>query len=176
MFFLLYLQDSVMDKDTFYGERTVSYRFLRNLVNLCEDAEWPIDIVITEPPAGGDRNDIEDHDDNSVDNETMPQEIASEVDVFYDESAEYTSKTSKRQRRELPKWKSHIVPHPDLIQNKQESANIFYLEIAQILLVSEWAVFDKVFGNMFSCLVSETNKYAWRDCNMPKFHISSQKM
>lgn len=95
-----------MDKDTFYWQRTVSHRFLRDVLSLCENAERHIDIAITVAPAGGDRSDIEDQDDDNLeDNETKSQEIVSEFNVFYDEPAEGTGKISKRQRKKLLKWK-----------------------------------------------------------------------
>ena len=72
------------------------------LVSKCR--KKTIDIPTTRSPSGGDGSDIEDQDDdNLVDSATMPQEIAREVVVFYDEPAADTSKTSRRQRGELPR-------------------------------------------------------------------------
>lgn len=166
-----------MDQQTFYGQRIASHRFLRDAVHFSEDLEGD-DIANTGPPAGGDGSDIEQQDDDNLqDEKTTPEETASEV-VFYEEPVENVCTNSKRQRRDLPKWKhSHITPQQDLIQDKQGSAKqILLKKCPDLAAVSEWSIFEKVFQNMLSHLVCETNKYAKRDCNIPSFHISCEEM
>ena len=79
-------------------------------------------------------------DDNLVNSAIMPQEIASEVD---DDPAVDTSKTSKKQRGEMSRWKnSHVIPQPDLIQKVQSAKQILLMNYSDIAGSSEWAVFD----------------------------------
>lgn len=177
----MFLQDRKMDRQTFYGTSISSHRFLRDAAEFAEDTEGATDIAITGPPPGGDGSDIEQLDDDNLEENVMPKEIASEVDVFYEdheELVENISRKSKRNKRDLPKWKhSHIDSQPDIFQDKQESAKQKLLEKCPDLAgASEWAVFEKVFQNMLTHLVCETNKYAKRDCNIPNFNLSCEEM
>ncbi|XP_045118906.1 piggyBac transposable element-derived protein 3-like [Portunus trituberculatus] len=108
-----------MDSGTFYGPKIRSQRFLRDAIDFAETREGDVDIVITGPPGGGDDSDIEQLDDDTlVDVEGMPEEVAGEVDVMYEESDEDTTAyqvSRKKQKLSVPKWKqSHITPQVDL--------------------------------------------------------------
>lgn len=100
--------------------------------------------------------------------------------MIYEESdEEFPPNTSrKKQKSSLPKWKrSHISPRIDLHEDKHESAKQLLLGKSPSLAgASEWTVFVIVFQNMLEHLVSETNKYANRDKNMPDFQITEEEM
>ena len=170
-----------METGPFYGPKICSKRFLRDAIDAVQGIEGDADIVITGPPEGGEGSDIEQlDDDNLQDSGTMPEEIAGEVDVIYEESDEDSTleTTRKKQKSSLPKWKhNHIPLQPDLQKDKQESAKQSLLNKSPDLVgASEWTVFVKVFQNMLQHLVCETNRYANRDKNMPDFQITNDEM
>lgn len=171
-----------MDSGTFYGPKIRSQRFLRDAIDFAETREGDVDIVITGPPGGGDDSDIEQLDDDTlVDVEGMPEEVAGEVDVMYEESDEDTTAyqvSRKKQKLSVPKWKqSHITPQVDLQKDKKKSAKQLLLKKSPELSgASEWTVFQKVFENILQHLVCETNRYATRDKNMPDFQITAEEM
>lgn len=80
-----------------------------------------------------DDSDIEQLDDDTlVDVEGMPEEVAGEVDVMYEESDEDTTAyqvSRKKQKLSVPKWKqSHITPQVDLQKDKKKSAKQLLLK------------------------------------------------
>ena len=170
-----------METGAFYGPKVCSQRFLRDAVDIAQGIEGDVDIVITGPPEGGDGSDIELLDDDNLQEDgTMPDEIAGEVDLIYEEPDEdvalQTSK--KKQKSSLPKWKhDHISPQPDLQQDKHQSAKQSLLKkYPDLSGASEWTVFEKVFQGILQHLVCETNRYANRDKNMPDFQITNDEM
>lgn len=170
-----------METGRFYGQKVTSYRFLRDAIDAVENIKGDADIVITGPPAGGEGSDVEQLDDENLEDKVlMPEEVAGEVDVIYEESDEEFPPNSsrKKQKSSLPKWKmSHISPRIDLHEDKHESAKQLLLGKSPSLAgASEWRIFAKVFQNMLEHLVSETNKYANRDKNMPDFQITEEEM
>lgn len=172
-----------MDAQAFYGQKISSHRFLRDAIEVAETLDGDIDIVITGPPAGGDGSDVEQmDDDNMEDSSIMPQEVAGEVDVMYEETEESQDNTafekSQKKRKNLPTWrKRHISSQPDQHKDKRESAKQLLFEKSPDLVgASEWTIFDQVFRHMLQHLVCETNRYAKRDRNIPGFNITNEEM
>ena len=93
-----------MDAQAFYGLKISAHRFLRNAIGVAENID--VDIVITGLPAGSDGSDVEQLDDDNLDdNRMMPEEVAGEVDVIYEELEDTTTceSSNKKQRIGLSK-------------------------------------------------------------------------
>lgn len=169
-----------METGRFYGQKVTSYRFLRDAIDAVENIKGDADIVITGPSAGGEGSDVEQLDDENLgDKVLMPEEVAGEVDVIYEESDEDCPPNSSRktQKSSLPKWKmSHISPRIDLHEDKRESAKQLLLGKSPSLAeASEWRIFVKVFQNMLINAINIAIVYCWRIYQLKRNCESRQK-
>ena len=164
----------------FYGSSRC-HTYLQDAIADAEEGRGPADIVITCPPDGGDGSDVENIDEN-LQNSAMPNEVAGQLETIHyteeDEVSEPSPPRSKKRKLDTPKWKtSHIPPKNtngssfDAAQAKKILAN----KHPEIIGVSEWSVFEKVFKNILDHLVVETNRFA-QQSNNHSFKIEENEM
>ena len=71
-----------MDTKLFYGRVTHQWYLSEAIDEVVTNSTAGADIVITGPPDGGDGSDLECCDEDELDQNQLPNEIAGEVDVF----------------------------------------------------------------------------------------------
>ena len=72
-----------MDTKSFYG-KVSHHRYMRHAVDEIEErSNTRTDIIITCPPDGGDGSDTGCADEDDIDQEKMPNEVAGDVNVFF---------------------------------------------------------------------------------------------
>ena len=79
-----------MNVKSIYKKSTPKHTLLKNAVDfVASEIEWPADVVIVGPPTGGDDSDVELIDDEDLtENNTLPAEVAGEMEVFFFEEEE----------------------------------------------------------------------------------------
>ena len=72
------------------------------------------------------------------------------------------------------KWdKKHLNPKPTSKPGQDEKSQLFLLEHAENVGLTIWSSFQKVFLDIVSLLIEDTNRYPNRDKNKPEFSLTS---
>ena len=149
------------------------------------------DIVMIGPPLSGQESDLENENDDSPLADGLPNEVSCELEVFNvhnedlsdgddstDDNVETTApSSSKKAKKGKPhkavKWeKKHLNPNPTSKPDQDKRAQVLLLEHPENVGLTVWSSFEKVFLDIASLLVEETNTYANRDKNKPEFNVT----
>ena len=167
-----------MDTNSFYG-KVSHHRYLRHAVDEIEESSTTrADIVITGPPDGGDGSDTECADEDEMDPEKMPNEVAGEVDVFLEDEGtsheENIEPEPKKKKVTLPNWKRVHTPDTTHLPSLSEKdiSKILQNKHQDLINLDEYGLYVEIFSEVIDLLVLETNRYANRDKNDPSFSIS----
>ena len=162
-----------MDSHSFYGRTRISHhRYFADAVTEIKERGRNATIAITGPPHGGEDSDMELEDDEDLtENVELPNEIAGEVDVFYEESSsesegeETAPSRNKKQKVTLPKWKkSHIESSGTLNgDSMQPPSKILLKNFPYLASFDEFSLYNEIFGEMIDHLVTESTKFANRE-------------
>ena len=84
-----------MNVKSIYKKSTPKHTLLKDAVDfVASEIEWPADVVIVGPPTGGDDSDVELIDDEDLtENDTLPAEVAGEMEVLF-----FLKKKKKRKK------------------------------------------------------------------------------
>ena len=173
-----------MDSHSFHGRTRISHhRYFADAVTEIEERGRNATIAITGPPHGGEDSDMELEDDEDLtENVELPNEIAGEVDVFYEESSsesegeETAPSRNKKQKVTLPKWKkSHIESSgASNGDSMQPPSKILLKNFPYLASVDEFSLYNEIFGEMIDHLVTESTKFANTEKNDPSFSLSKE--
>ena len=109
-------------------------------------------------------------------------EDLSEDDDINDENAETTAPpTSKKTKKEKPykvlkKEEKHLNPEPTSKPDQDKRSEGVLLEHPENDGLTVWSSFEKVFLDIASLLVQETNRYVNADKNKPEFYVALNEM
>ena len=86
-----------MNVKSIYKKSTPKHTLLKDVVDfVASEIEWPADVVIVGPPTGGDDSDVELIDDEDLtENDTLPPEVAGEMEVLFFEEEEEEEKEAE---------------------------------------------------------------------------------
>lgn len=136
------------------------------------------DIVII-PPESGDRNvdsDVEDNNEEQLDQNNLPSDVAGELEVHHEDSDSEDEETEqvlskKRQKVDTPKWKkSDRVALPSSPSSLPKVGE-------EYITKDEFDIFRLFFtDDMIENLVRQTMLYGQRDKNNPSFTMTSDDM
>ena len=122
--FALFCSFKITNIITSYG-KIRSVTCLEDALDIVEhQGQYGADIVLTEPPLGGEDSDIEYQVDNELDSpDTVPNEVAEELDVFFGQSDEAEAVLESRRRCQgKVTWKnSHCKKTKYMLRSKKAS-------------------------------------------------------
>ena len=169
-----------MDTKFFYG-RVTHHRYLSEAIDeVATSSTAGADIVITGPPDGGDGSDLECCDEDELDQNELPNEIAGEVDVFMQDEGtsdkENWEPQPKKKKICPPNWKrTHTSSHfPNKSLSEKDISKIFLNRHPELINLDEYGLYMEIFSEVIELLVNETNRYANRDKNDPSFTVTHE--
>ena len=161
------------------GNRTSHRQLAEALCQIEEEQPDNADIIMMGPPTGGQDSDLETENEELLYNDSMPSEVAGELEVFNLDNNELSEEeatetaiqpSSKKLRKEKKKekptvnWeKKHIKPKEIVETDPNKDAQSKLLEIANNVGATIWSSFENVFTDIAHLLVAETNRYASRE-------------
>ena len=180
---------------SFYGKKTQHCEIAIAVNQVEEEKPETADIVMMGLPPGGQENDLENENDDSMRVRGLPNKVSCKLEVFNvqnedlsddddtnDDNFETTAPpTPKKAKKGKPhkavKWeKKHFNLKPTSKPDQDKRAQALLLEHLENVELTVWSSFEKVFLDIASVLVEETNRYANRDKNKPEFNVTLDEM